>query len=148
MFVFRAKSLFLGLCVLSLVASNSAVHLSTLPMNVPLVPLRGGNDKLRRQLSHEDLKADHHGAPDTADARVYAKDVTEGEHRSLWHDLPLFEVDPKDGKPTGALNFVCEIPKWTRLRYVYSDLLSLHTERSPLMFVWTGRSSRSPQRSL
>jgi len=86
-------------------------------MNVPLVPLRGGNDKLRRQLSHEDLKADHHGAPDTADARVYAKDVTEGEHRSLWHDLPLFEVDPKDGKPTGALNFVCEIPKWTRKKF-------------------------------
>ena len=31
------------------------------------------------------------------------------------HDLPLFELD--DGKPTGALHFVCEIPKWTRKKF-------------------------------
>ena len=108
-----SRTLFLAVCV-SQVFATSAVHLSTLPTYAPLVPLRGGNEKLRRQLSHEDLKAELHGAPDTADARVFAKDVQEGEHRSLWHDLPLFEVNPKDGKPTGALNFVCEIPKWTR----------------------------------
>jgi hypothetical protein len=36
-----------------------------------------------------------------------------GEHRSLWHDLPLFELDAA-GKPTGALKFVRELPKWTR----------------------------------
>jgi inorganic pyrophosphatase len=34
-----------------------------------------------------------------------------------WHDLPLFEADPNTGKPTGSLNFVCEIPKWTRKKY-------------------------------
>jgi hypothetical protein len=26
-----------------------------------------------------------------------------------WHDLPLFEVDVNSGKPTGYVNFVCEV---------------------------------------
>jgi len=52
------------------------------------------------------------GELDTHDTRFFAK-CDEGEHRSLWHDLPLFELDAA-GKPTGSLNFVCEIPKWTR----------------------------------
>jgi hypothetical protein len=108
----RAHAVFVGVC--ALVTLSSAVQLSTLPTRVPLIPLRGGGEPLRRQLSHEDLKAEYHGTPDTADARVFAKDVTGGEHRSLWHDLPLFEVNPDNAKPTGALNFVCEIPKWTR----------------------------------
>ena len=34
-----------------------------------------------------------------------------------WHDLPLFESDPNTQKPTGSLNFVCEIPKWTRKKF-------------------------------
>jgi len=72
---------------------------------------------LRRVLSHQDLDTEVHGPEDTADTRYYAKDVVESEHRSLWHDLPLFEADPVTAKPTGALNFVCEIPKWTRKKF-------------------------------
>ena len=34
-----------------------------------------------------------------------------------WHDLPLFESDVNTQKPTGSLNFVCEIPKWTRKKF-------------------------------
>jgi hypothetical protein len=26
-----------------------------------------------------------------------------------WHDLPLFDVDIRTGKPTGFVNFVCEV---------------------------------------
>lgn len=114
MLVTRSSSFFLAMCIGTQIIACSAVHISTMPTHAPLFPLRGGGEPLRRQLSHENLKAELHGAPDTADARVYAKDTEENEHRSLWHDLPLFEVDPKDNKPTGALNFVCEIPKWTR----------------------------------
>ena len=33
------------------------------------------------------------------------------------HDLPLFELDSATKAPTGALHFVCEIPKWTRKKY-------------------------------
>lgn len=58
-----------------------------------------------------------HGTPDTCDARVYAKNVNGGDYFSLWHDLPLFELSTTDGKPTGALNFVCEITKGTRKKF-------------------------------
>lgn len=140
----RAHAVFVGVC--ALVTLSSAVQLSTLPTIVPLIPLRGGGEALRRQLSHEDLKAEFHGTPDTADARVYAKDVTEGEHRSLWHDLPLFEVNPETAKPTGALNFVCEIPKWTRYEFV--TLSHNRVTNTYVLNVGTGRSLRLRPRRL
>lgn len=71
---------------------------------------------MKRALSHENLSAEAQGAEDTAEHRMYAKDDT-NEHRSLWHDLPLFEVDIKTGNPTGFVNFVCEIPKYTRKKF-------------------------------
>jgi hypothetical protein len=105
------------------------------------IRLRGGVghaavDTLRRELSHEDIKSECHGQPDTPDARVFAK--VDGEHRSLWHDLPLFEISPKDGKPTGALHFVCEIPKWTR----FNPILFISTSKTYLTIdLLTGKSS-------
>lgn len=78
--------------------------------------IRGGG-KLQRHLSHHDIKPVLHGTPDTCDARVYAKNVNGGDYFSLWHDLPLFELSTADGKPTGALNFVCEITKGTRKKF-------------------------------
>ena len=33
---------------------------------------------------------------------------------SLWHDVTLVHVDPATGKPTPYLNFVNEIPKFSR----------------------------------
>jgi len=74
------------------------------------VPVDGKT--LPKSISHEDLQTEIRGQLDTHDTRFFAKDH-EGEHRSLWHDLPLFECDAAN-QPTGALNFVCEIPKWTR----------------------------------
>jgi hypothetical protein len=67
---------------------------------------------LKRSISHDKLVTEVKGPIDTHDTRFFVK-CDAGEHRSLWHDLPLFELDAA-GKPTGALNFVCEIPKWTR----------------------------------
>jgi len=82
--------------------------------------LRGGEDDkggMKRVMSHQDIATEVHGEQDTKDTRFFAKDVQEGEHRSLWHDLPLFEVDTATEKPTGSLHFVCEIPKWTRKKF-------------------------------
>jgi hypothetical protein len=114
--VFLAPLVFLG----NSDASNSIYSLhSGLRWHFGTISLRGGEGdatqrqtNFKRQISHEDITSEIHGAPNTADARVFAK--ADGEHRSLWHDLPLFEVSAKDGKPTGALHFVCEIPKYTR----------------------------------
>lgn len=36
---------------------------------------------------------------------------------SLWHDVTLVHVDPATSKPTPYLNFVCEIPKFSRKKY-------------------------------
>jgi len=66
---------------------------------------------LKKTISHDRLSTELHGEVDTLQTRFFTK-CDEGEHRSLWHDLPLFEMVA--GKPTGSLNFVCEIPKWTR----------------------------------
>ena len=47
------------------------------------------------------------GEHDTVDYRVHSLDHNE-ERISLWHELPLFAVDD-DARPTGALNFICEM---------------------------------------
>ena len=36
------------------------------------------------------------------------------KHISLWHDITLVHVDPVTNKPTPYLNFVNEIPKFSR----------------------------------
>jgi inorganic pyrophosphatase len=36
---------------------------------------------------------------------------------SLWHDVTLVHVDPITNKPTPYLNFVCEIPKFSRKKF-------------------------------
>merc|ERR1712216_280588 len=120
------KAVFLVGCGL-LMAAEAAVMPSSMPSLIPSVRapsagirLRGGGEddkKMKRVMSHEDINTEVFGEADTADTRFYAKDAVENEHRSLWHDLPLFEADPNTGKPTGSLNFVCEIPKWTRKKY-------------------------------
>jgi inorganic pyrophosphatase len=106
-----------------LMAAEAAVMPSSAPallssVRTPSMNLRGGADEkkgMKRVMSHENIETDTHGTEDTLEARYFAK--AEGEHRSLWHDLPLFESDLETGKPTGSLNFVCEIPKWTRKKF-------------------------------
>lgn len=81
---------------------------------------------LRKSISHEDLQTEVRGEIDTHDTRYFSMDG-DGEHRSLWHDVNLFEMDAA-GKPTGSLQFVCEIPKWTRKKVqVICLLLRVHS---------------------
>ena len=89
-------------------AKRAKMDSGSVGLAVPVV----GASTLRKSISGDNLLTEVRGEIDTADTRFFSKDV-QGEHRSLWHDLPLFELDHA-GKPTGALNFVCEIPKWTR----------------------------------
>jgi hypothetical protein len=39
---------------------------------------------------------------------------TEKKKISLWHDVSLVHIDPEKKEETPYLNFVCEIPKFTR----------------------------------
>lgn len=54
------------------------------------------------------------GRPDTPTFRIQAVDPTANKKISLWHDISLVHVDPETKKETPYLNFVCEIPKFTR----------------------------------
>jgi len=123
----RAVKLVVG-CGLLIAITDGAVMASPAPVMIPSIrtssngmKLRGGGEEvkktMKRVMSHEDINTETHGEADTLETRFFAKDGVEGEHRSLWHDLPLFESDVNTGKPTGSLNFVCEIPKWTRKKY-------------------------------
>ena len=51
------------------------------------------------------------GVIDSHEYRIQACDPKTNSALSLWHNVPLFAVK-EDGEPTGALNFICEIPKW------------------------------------
>jgi inorganic pyrophosphatase len=62
--------------------------------------------------SDKDINLHHEGEEDTLDYRIHAKHSGEGKTISLWHDISLVHID--DGKDTEYLNFVCEIPKFTR----------------------------------
>ena len=39
---------------------------------------------------------------------------------SAWHDIPLYVLDEHTSKPTGLLNFVCEIPRCSRKKFEIS----------------------------
>lgn len=57
----------------------------------------------------------HVNEPDTLDFRLQP---VRGDHGpfSLWHDLPLFHTSA-EGLPTESVNFICEIPKFTRKKF-------------------------------
>ena len=63
------------------------------------------------------------GALDTHEYRIQAVDPKTKGALSLWHNVPLFDVNDA-GEPTGCLNFICEIPKW-RVRTHMRPLSSL-----------------------
>ncbi|CAM9806069.1 unnamed protein product [Chrysoparadoxa australica] len=60
------------------------------------------------------------GELDTLDYRLQHI-MVEHEHPervvSAWHDIPLYELDADTQRPTGVLNFVCEIPRCSRKKY-------------------------------
>jgi hypothetical protein len=49
--------------------------------------------------------------------RIQTVDKTGSRPVSLWHDVTLVHVDPKTDRPTPYLNFVCEIPKFSRKKF-------------------------------
>lgn len=72
---------------------------------------------LRKQQSHgssSNLELHSHGDENTTEYRVKATDKSGTKLISLWHDVTLVHVDPATDRPTPYLNFVCEIPKFSR----------------------------------
>lgn len=82
---------------------------------VDFIPLNDVRE-LKRSGSHgsnKDLQVLCAGEEDTLDYRLHTKDTT-GKQISLWHDVSLIHIDPETKQDTPYLNFVCEIPKFTR----------------------------------
>jgi len=80
------------------------------------------NDSIQRKMirkgshgSDSDLDLSEHGSG--LEYRVQAVEENTGKKISLWHDISLVHMDPATRKETPYLNFVCEIPKFTRKKY-------------------------------
>lgn len=72
--------------------------------------------EMKRSNSHgsaNDLSVHSEGMEDSHDFRLHATDQA-GTKISLWHDISLVNIDPVTKEETPYLNFVCEIPKFTR----------------------------------
>jgi len=85
-----------------------------------LVPLKDGGESkpLKKQSSFgsdKGLSTSERGQEDTLEYRIDTKN-DEGKTISLWHDINVNHIDT-DGNETEYLNFVCEIPKFTRKKY-------------------------------
>lgn len=57
------------------------------------------------------------GANNTSEFRIHAVEKDGAKPISLWHDVSLVHIDPLTNKPTPYLNFVCEIPKFSRKKF-------------------------------
>ena len=77
---------------------------------IPLNDVR----KMKRTDSYGSSDIDLHagGEENTLDFRIQAKDGS--KKISLWHDVSLVHIEPQTQKETPYMNFVCEIPKFTR----------------------------------
>jgi inorganic pyrophosphatase len=69
--------------------------------------------------SNTNLELLTHGEEDTLEYRIKVVDssVSSKKPISLWHDVTLVHIDPATDRPTPYLNFVCEIPKFSRKKY-------------------------------
>jgi inorganic pyrophosphatase len=79
------------------------------------VPLKG-LEKPTSHGSNSNLQVLHEGSGLDYRMKTVAKEGKKKEI-SLWHDVTLVHVDPVTGKPTPYLNFVNEIPKFSRKKY-------------------------------
>jgi hypothetical protein len=71
--------------------------------------------KMKKSTSRgSDVNLMNQGMEDTLDFRMHASCPESGKQISLWHDISLYHIDPATGKESSALNFVCEIPKFSR----------------------------------
>jgi hypothetical protein len=80
---------------------------------IPLNDVKEMKRSTSRSSSIEDLEFEHQGLEDTLDYRLQAV-CPENKQISLWHDISLVSIDPATKEETPYLNFVCEIPKFTR----------------------------------
>ena len=80
------------------------------------VPLNDSETRrMIRSSSHgsdSDLNLNEKG--EGLDYRIHAVEISGGKKVSLWHDISLVHMDPATKRATPYLNFVCEIPKFTR----------------------------------
>lgn len=85
-----------------------------------LVPVGGmGSRKLSRGSSHgsaQNLDTLHQGEGLDYRIQTVEKDGVK-KPISLWHDVTLVHVDPTTDRPTPYLNFVNEIPKFSRKKF-------------------------------
>jgi inorganic pyrophosphatase len=82
---------------------------------VPLgQPLRKNSSTALSHGSSSNLELHSHGAENTTEYRIKAAEKSGSKTISLWHDVTLVHVDPATDRPTPYLNFVCEIPKFSR----------------------------------
>eukprot|EP00241_Pyramimonas_parkeae_P012343 CAMPEP_0114232516 /NCGR_PEP_ID=MMETSP0058-20121206/4649_1 /TAXON_ID=36894 /ORGANISM="Pyramimonas parkeae, CCMP726" /LENGTH=300 /DNA_ID=CAMNT_0001343997 /DNA_START=175 /DNA_END=1077 /DNA_ORIENTATION=- len=88
----------------SLPSSESSSLLAPLTPSPSLVDVHSAEDYDLSQLSHSTV-----GAKGTLEYRMYFEHGLTGRI-SPWHDIPLVSKE-------GGLNFLCEIPKWTRAKF-------------------------------
>ena len=82
---------------------------------VPLgQPLRKNSSSALSHGSSSNLELHSHGDENTTEYRIKAAEKSGSKTISLWHDVTLVHVDPATDRPTPYLNFVCEIPKFSR----------------------------------
>ena len=90
-----------------------------LETEVPLgQPLRSASGSSHGSASN--LQLHSHGEENTTEYRIKAAEKSGSKTISLWHDVTLVHVDPATDRPTPYLNFVCEIPKFSRYGIAYS----------------------------
>ena len=97
-------------------------------MDEAFVPISGGTENEKAKPlsrtssrgsfgSDSDLKIHSAGPEDTLEYRISIKSDC-GQVVSLWHDISLTYIDPSNpSHHTDYLNFVCEIPKFTRKKF-------------------------------
>jgi len=90
-------------------------------MEIPIKDAEPSLKKSNSQASHgssANLLTLTKGDENTLDYRIQTHEkegiATGKKAISLWHDVTLVHIDPVTEMPTPYLNFVCEIPKFSR----------------------------------
>jgi len=93
-------------------------------MEIPIKDAEPSLKKSNSQASHgssANLLTLTKGDENTLDYRIQTHEkegiATGKKAISLWHDVTLVHIDPATEMPTPYLNFVCEIPKFSRKKF-------------------------------
>ena len=89
---------------------------TSIPLNDGMKPLKRNNSASHGSAAN--LQTLSQGDVNTTEYRIQTREkegISSGTKKiSLWHDITLVHVDPATNMPTPYLNFVCEIPKFSR----------------------------------